>query len=224
MKAIMLPAEGGTGGVAHSPSNRSLYIAHKETKDSFSNVGVDHLEYHIYIIDEDAEIKTGDWCIHLGLNRAEVWEDDCELDKSLRHKVICSTDKSLKAIIPRHNDFDSEYPLELLSDQSLRLILDYHCKNEKLPSKINVEYETYCIYKPSGSDLDGLFDKRIKLNSKGVVDITIANENIKQMTTKEIIFEIKSRFELALDAKTGWGKEDVKALYSQILIEVLEIS
>ena len=38
---------------------------------------------------------------------------------------------------------------------------------------------------------------------------------------KNIIFEIKSRFELALEAKTGWGKEEVKKLYDGIVIEVL---
>lgn len=38
---------------------------------------------------------------------------------------------------------------------------------------------------------------------------------------KEIIFEIKTRFELALEAKTGWGKNEIKALYDNIVIEVL---
>ena len=41
------------------------------------------------------------------------------------------------------------------------------------------------------------------------------------MTHKEIIFEIKKRFELALEAKTGWGKNDVKILYDQVVIDVL---
>jgi len=39
--------------------------------------------------------------------------------------------------------------------------------------------------------------------------------------TKEIIFEIKSRFETALEAKTGWGKNEIKLLYDKIVIEVL---
>jgi hypothetical protein len=38
---------------------------------------------------------------------------------------------------------------------------------------------------------------------------------------KEIVFEIKKRFEKALDAKTGWGKNEIKTLYDQIVIEVL---
>ena len=41
------------------------------------------------------------------------------------------------------------------------------------------------------------------------------------MVSKDVIFEIKNRFEKALDAKTGWGKEQIKALYSDIVIEVL---
>jgi len=38
---------------------------------------------------------------------------------------------------------------------------------------------------------------------------------------KEIIFEIKTRFEKALEAKTGWGKNEIKALHDRIIIEVL---
>ena len=41
------------------------------------------------------------------------------------------------------------------------------------------------------------------------------------MNTKEIIFEVKSRFEKALEVKNGWGKNEVKILYDQIVIEVL---
>lgn len=41
------------------------------------------------------------------------------------------------------------------------------------------------------------------------------------MKTKEIIFEIKARFEKALEEKTGWGKNEIKSLYDKIIIEVL---
>lgn len=41
------------------------------------------------------------------------------------------------------------------------------------------------------------------------------------MKTKEIIFEIKKRFEEALQSKTGWGKNEIIALYDNIVIEVL---
>lgn len=40
-------------------------------------------------------------------------------------------------------------------------------------------------------------------------------------TTNELIFEIKSRFEKALDVKTGWGKNEIKTLYDQVIIQVL---
>ena len=36
-----------------------------------------------------------------------------------------------------------------------------------------------------------------------------------------ILFEIKTEFELALDAKTGWGKNEIKSLYDSIVITVL---
>ncbi len=38
---------------------------------------------------------------------------------------------------------------------------------------------------------------------------------------QEIIFEIKRRFEEALEAKTGWGKNEIKTLHDKIIIEVL---
>lgn len=41
------------------------------------------------------------------------------------------------------------------------------------------------------------------------------------MNTKEIVFEIKKRFELALEAKSGWGKNEIKTIYDNIVIEVL---
>lgn len=41
------------------------------------------------------------------------------------------------------------------------------------------------------------------------------------MNTKEIVMEIKNRFELALEAKSGWGKNEIKAVYDNIVIEVL---
>ena len=41
------------------------------------------------------------------------------------------------------------------------------------------------------------------------------------MKTKEIIFEIKTRFEKALEEKTGWGKNEIKSLHDKIIIEVL---
>jgi hypothetical protein len=38
---------------------------------------------------------------------------------------------------------------------------------------------------------------------------------------KEIIFEIQTKFAEALEAKTGWGKNEVKSLHDQVIIEVL---
>ena len=38
---------------------------------------------------------------------------------------------------------------------------------------------------------------------------------------QKIIFEIKSRFEKVLESKTGWGKNEIKTLHDQIIIEVL---
>lgn len=39
--------------------------------------------------------------------------------------------------------------------------------------------------------------------------------------TKLTVFEIKERFEKALEAKTGWGRNEIKTLHDRITIEVL---
>ncbi len=38
---------------------------------------------------------------------------------------------------------------------------------------------------------------------------------------KDIIFEIKKRFNFKLQRKTGWGKIEVEQLLDQVIIEVL---
>ncbi|MHA1989191.1 MAG: hypothetical protein ACW98D_21415 [Promethearchaeota archaeon] len=38
---------------------------------------------------------------------------------------------------------------------------------------------------------------------------------------QEIIFEIKTQFEAKLQAKTGWGKNEIKSLLDSVIIEVL---
>ena len=38
---------------------------------------------------------------------------------------------------------------------------------------------------------------------------------------QKIIFEIKEEFEKELEAKTGWGKNEVKKLHDQVVIRVL---
>ena len=41
------------------------------------------------------------------------------------------------------------------------------------------------------------------------------------MNTEELISAIKVEFETLLQAKTNWGRNDVKALHDQALINVL---
>jgi hypothetical protein len=52
--------------------------------------------FHLYFT-TDEEIKNGDDCIHIGMNRVEQWNNNPELDKSLRRKIIASTDPKLIA-------------------------------------------------------------------------------------------------------------------------------
>lgn len=41
---------------------------------------------------------------------------------------------------------------------------------------------------------------------------------------KNLILIIKERFELALEAKNGWGKNEIKTLLDNIIIQVLSES
>lgn len=41
------------------------------------------------------------------------------------------------------------------------------------------------------------------------------------MKERSIIFQVKTRFEKALEAKTGWGKNEVRKLLDETIIEVL---
>ena len=38
---------------------------------------------------------------------------------------------------------------------------------------------------------------------------------------KEVILEINKRFKSRLDEKTGWGKNEIKSLHDEVVIEVL---
>lgn len=40
-------------------------------------------------------------------------------------------------------------------------------------------------------------------------------------TTRNLIKEIKDRFDEAVEGKTGWGKNEIKSLLDRIIIDVL---
>jgi hypothetical protein len=148
-----------------------------------------HNKRHIYLTDETAEIKEGDWILFKTsikplLVDGKVLTPDM-LDLPQWKKIIASTDKSLG--------------LPLLSEQSISLLIEYYNKNGKMPESVEVKSEKMALYgrillpcspynNESNSDMS-IYRDYIKPNSKGEVDISIPED---RMYTKE---EIKSLFE-----------------------------
>ena len=144
--------------------------------------------FNIYLINPEVEIKEGDWYI-----------DDCgEVRKSITsdkeywsrrkdyNKIIASTDSSL--ITGYTVDFNSkEIYFPQLSEQAIKLLIDYYNKNGCMPEFIEVEtggnhlefleycsnngfsydesfgwYETlYPGHRPNTSTLEEMFNKKI---------------------------------------------------------------
>lgn len=179
-----------------------------------------------YLIDESAEIIEGDWC--LCDDRMNIYElhqffvgrcksiengwinviDGQGENPDWTHKIIASTDKSLTSLFGGQEVLDFPY---ILSEQSIKLLIDYYNKNGKMPDEVEVETKM----KPHiGEILDDSYPdfvidefNTIKLNSEGTVDITILEENM--YSREEIISIIKNCCE-ACDSEGGlrWDELD----------------
>lgn len=183
---------------------------------------------HIYLIDETAEIKEGDVFLNTRNNsilKCEKLPDDStgfyNEDKSAflwiqewHKKIVVSTDPSLVfdnkfthsiqgvEMLSSHNK-----SLPLLSEQSVKLLIDYYNREGKMPESVEIETDDEPV-------TDGDWEKysTIKLNSKGEVDLLIPEE--KMYTKDEVIELCKSAFitgsrlnDLVFD---DWIKENLK--------------
>ena len=137
---------------------------------------------HIYLIDSNVKIKEGDRCINN--NQDTLYQPNCLGDLSGWNKIICSTDKSIN-----HKDKDDEIlrrcQLSYLSEQSVKLLIDYYNKNGKMLDEVDVEF-TEGFY-------EGVLNI-LKLNSQGTVDITIPEEKMYSRKEVESLF-IKFRMD-----------------------------
>jgi len=170
--------------------------------------------FEIYLIDEDAEIKEGDWCYNnkIGLGNyfvdAENNTHDIICTKGITYpfstpkyifKVICCTDKFLgwtnigscekgRIIGNKVNGSNGclfRSLLPQLSEQSIILLIDYYNKNSKMPDEVKVrDHLDGCIWNIQSKEF---LNKplELKLNSEGTVDITIPEE--KMYNKEEVI-------------------------------------
>lgn len=135
---------------------------------------------HLYLIDTDAEIKEGNWYINISMRTSNygLHKYDSKrletISKQFKGQfavIITSTDKSLN--------------ISLLSDQSIKLAIDYFNKTSKKEVEVEVEY----IDNGYEVDMEGIggmdlgdtcwMEKlELKLNSEGKVDITIPEEKM----------------------------------------------
>ena len=132
-------------------------------KDSFSD-NITFGEYiHLYILSDD-KIKESDWCYvkwGVDINGKDLFKiaqctkigalgihyfDEISMCWSSHElnamKIIATTDTSLKIIIPRHNDFDSEYDFPRPSQSFIKKYVTEYNKGNVI-TDVLVEYDAY---------------------------------------------------------------------------------
>lgn len=140
---------------------------------------------NLYVL-SDEEIKESDWFINLTnntINQAINW-----IYVSTCKKIIATTDSSLKIIIPRHNDFDSEYLLPQPSPQFIAKYIEEHNKGNII-TEVMVEYEEYCKDISCGKNSCYLTNKcenlgyKLKTDSNNCITITKVKDNFTRKET-----------------------------------------
>lgn len=90
----------------------------------------------------------------------------------------------------------------------------------------STEYMFQIMVDSTGLDYDDVVQFVMKTSSKERInhakgyDYEEEQVDIPKEVHRNIILEFKTRFDKALEAKTGWGKNEVKELHSRIIIEV----
>jgi len=141
---------------------------------------------YLYLTNPNAKIEVGDYfikdkmvcqCNETTQNELGCIPDNevyCNtqtyFDRRNCVKIIATTNSSLRILFEGQEVLEEPYPL---SEQSIKLLVDYYNRKGKMPDEVEVNFEY--INKPM-SDL--FLDKTIKLNSKGEVDIIIPEEKM----------------------------------------------
>lgn len=143
-----------------------LDISYNDNPKSINPIDDSMLPQNIYLIDESAEIKEkGTWMYSSLLNTIDQYGRIPRfMDKW--SKIIASTDNTIN-----HKDSDDEIlgrcQIPYLSEQSIKLLIDYYNKNGKMPDEVEIEIV---------ARLKGYPKYEIKLNSQGTIDINIPKE------------------------------------------------
>lgn len=150
---------------------------------------------NIYLIDEEAEIKSRDWYyftksgIHINLGTLPLNKTKWDGDKCF--KIIASTDFLI--LSTKYSDENSvviEY-LPNLSKKSIKLLIDYYNKNGRLPESVEVGTTfggEYLAGMSGSNEIWASYPDKIKLNSQGTIDISIPKD--RMYTKGEVISKI----------------------------------
>jgi hypothetical protein len=184
--------------------------------DGGCNIGLDlpiWQPYHLYLIYPNVGIKVDDWCIRFEDNKIFQSEHPYSgnLHKGLIAKIIATTNRDLRSLFEGQEVLEEPYSL---SEQSIKLLVDYYNQNNKLPDEFEVE--TWWETNNQFADIE-----HIKLNSQGDVDITIpeekmySKEEVKQLiskSVKDVSFEVTPREDMKiwLDKTIEWIKQNIK--------------
>lgn len=147
--------------------------------------------YHLYLIDTEANTAASDWFHNKHDNKIGQYGDQCPPQSPYVNKVIASTDKTLRTGgNTRRRENGISTPLPLLSEQSIKLIVDYYNENSELPDEVDIMTEV-----KYGKIITDISETRstyeiIKLNSRGEVDIIIPEERVYSLS--EILSNIES--------------------------------
>ena len=198
-QVIMLPTNVLSNISLSNKTNNLVYNNNKhDTLSMFTN-------QHLYIISDD-EIKEGD--LHITSDHSGFG--------FRKYKIIATTDTSLKVIIPRHNDFDSEYILPQPSQQFIEKYIESYNKGEVI-TDVLVEYEKNVEMRqgyPKPSTANGKtewnYDKitsyNLKINPK---DNTITIKKLKDSwNRKEIenkLNKLLRDYQNITHRKTSWS-------------------
>ena len=150
------------------------------TQDYLQSIGLK--SFHLYLIDPNAEIKEGSYYIsnqairkcvrisdsknypyiHLNSKKEEIGDFH-----TWSGNVLATTHKG-------KNIDNVDINLPQLSEQSIKLLVDYYNKNNKMPDEVEVE-NAYYDWDDETRTKDRLYNLT---NSQGEVDITIPEEKM----------------------------------------------
>ncbi len=192
---------------------------------------------HLYILSND-EIKEDDWVIDETGKLNQVKSIESRENNNLRYnftsktfglkdetslgnpnnfykKIVVSTDSSLKTIIPRHNDFDSEYSLPSIPQSFISKYIEmYNAGTPITEVALEVEDNGYPVDMEGrgGSEIGWMSIWNLKLRS----DSTVIIHPNKMYSRDEVLLLIKSAYIQGVDDNFDYNWNGWNATPTQI--------